>query len=230
MDNAFVIDGALLIVLIAGTLIGAHRGIVKSLMGLVTVIAALIGAVILADLLTGPVTAIVAPKTEEAVIVRFFEEYGAELSGAWPDTNAGEAVLDALRELGVPEETIKSLTSKLHGAAGAARQEVADACRAAISEAVYALVRSTVHAVLVLVFYLALLIALKLVTRALDLVFDLPVLDTVNGALGALLGFAETALLLFAVVRIAARLNVEWIVSHANDTYLLPLFLNLKYI
>ena len=226
MDNAFVIDGALLIVLIAGALLGAHRGIVKSLMGLVTVIAALLGAVILADLLTGPVTAIVAPKTEEAVIGRFFEEHGAELSGAWPDTNAGEAVLDALRELGVPGETIDGLASKLHGAAGAARQEVADACRAAISEAVYALVRSTVHAVLVLVFYLALLIALKLVTRALDLVFDLPVLGTVNGALGALLGLAETALLLFAVVRIAARLNVEWIVSHANDTYLLPLFLN----
>lgn len=226
MDNAFVIDGVLLAVLIGGTLLGARRGAVKSLMGLVTVAAALLGAVMFAELLTGPVTAVVAPKVEDAVVGRFFEEHGSELPGEWSDTRVGEPALDALRELGVPEATINGLTSKLHVSSESVKQEVADAVRAAVSEAVRALVRTMVHAALVLVFYLALLVALKLLTRALDLVFDLPVLGTVNGALGALLGFAEAALLLFVAVHIAARLNAGWAGARAPNAYLLPLFLD----
>lgn len=219
MDNAFVIDGILLAVLIGGALLGARRGIVKSLMGLVTVAAALIGAVVLADLLTGPVTAVIAPKVEDAVVGRFFEEHGRS------DTaHTREPALDALRELGVPEETIESLTSKLQGASALAERELADTIRAAVSEAVRALVRTTVHAVLVLVLYLALVIALKLLTRTLDLVFDLPVLGTVNSTLGALLGLAEAALLLFVAVHVAARLNAGW--ARADGGLLLPFFLS----
>lgn len=225
MDNAFVIDGLLLALLIAGALLGARRGAVKGLMGLVTVGAALLGAVLLADLLAGPVTAAIAPKVEDAVIGRFFEEHGSELPGGQSDAHVKESALDALRELGVPEETIDSLLSKLYGASASAKQELTGALRAAISEAVRALVRSSVHAVLVLVFYLALLVALGLLTRTLDLVFDLPVLDTVNSALGALLGLAETALLLFVAVHIAARLNVGGFASHADGARLLPVFL-----
>lgn len=226
MDNAFVIDGVLLVVLVAGAMLGARRGAVKSLMGLVTVAAALLGAVALAELLTGPVTAIVAPKAEDALVERFFEEHASELPGEWSDTRVKEPALDVLRELGVPEATINGLTSKLHISSEAVKQEVAGAVRAAVSEAVRTLVRSTVHAVLVLVFYLALLVVLKLLTRALDLVFDLPVLDTVNSALGALLGLAEAALLLFVAVHVAARLSTGGIVPRADGARLLPVFLD----
>ena len=223
MDNAFVIDGVLLLVLLGGTLLGARRGIVKSLMGLVTVAAALLGAVMLAGLLTGPVTALVAPKVEDAVIGEFFEEH--ELFAGRADTRVGERAFDALRELGVPEKTIDALSAKLYSASESAAQELADALRAAISEAVRALVQTTVHAVLVLVFYLVLLVALGLLTRTLDLVFDLPVLGTVNSALGALLGLAEAALLLFVAVHVAARLNAD-VFAHADGAHLLPFFLD----
>ena len=226
MDNAFVIDGVLLAALIGGTLLGARRGIVKSLMGLVTVAAALIGAVVLADLLTGPITAAAAPKVEDAVVGQFFERHGSELPGERPDTHVGEPALDALRELGVPEETIDALTSKLHGASESAKQEIAGAFRAAISEAVRKVVRTTVHAVLVLVLYLVLIVALKLLTRTLDLVFDLPVLGAANSALGALLGLAETALLLFVAVHVAAGLNVDGFAPRADGARLLPVFLD----
>ena len=221
MDNAFVIDGLLLIALLAGTALGARRGIVKSLMGLVTVAAALVGAVVLADLLTGPVTAVAAARVEDAVIGQFFEEH--DFSGGRPDARVGEPALDALRELGVPEETIGGIASKLYGAP--AEQEIGEALRSAVSQAVREVVRTAVHAALVLVFWLVLFAALKLLTRTLDLVFDLPVLDTVNSALGALLGFAETALLLLAAAHIAARLNPGGIARHADNAYLLPVFL-----
>lgn len=226
MDNAFVIDGVLLAALAGGTLLGARRGIVKSLMGLVTAAAALLGAVMLAELLTGPITAAVAPKVEDAVVGRFFEEHASELPGEWSDTRVGEAALDALRERGVPEETIDALASRLYSSSESVKQEVAGALRAAISEAVYALVRTTVHAALVLVFCLALLVALGLLTRALDLVFDLPVLGTVNSALGALLGLAETALLLFVAVHIAAGLSAGRMAARVDGAFLLPFFLD----
>ena len=56
MDNAIVVDGVLAAVLIFGTVYGAYRGLIKSLAGLVAVVAALIGSVMLANLLTEPVT------------------------------------------------------------------------------------------------------------------------------------------------------------------------------
>ena len=62
MDNALIIDGILAIALLAGALIGWKRGLFKSLMGLAVVVLALIGSVVLADMLTEPVTDFVAPK------------------------------------------------------------------------------------------------------------------------------------------------------------------------
>ena len=71
-----------------------------------------------------------------------------------------------------------------------------------------------------------LLIVLKLLTRALDHVFDLPVLSTVNNLGGAAIGLIEAVLLLYVVVFIGSHLGVKLITDHADDTYLLPIFLN----
>ena len=71
-----------------------------------------------------------------------------------------------------------------------------------------------------------LLIVLKLLTRALDHVFDLPLLSTVNGVGGAAIGLIEAALLLYVVIYIGSRFGVKLITAHADDTYLLPIFLN----
>ncbi len=83
MDNAIVVDGAIALVLIAGTVIGAKRGLIKCLMGLLVLIGAMFGSVWLADLMTPPVADIVAPKVEDAIVEKFSElvEQGVNVEG-----------------------------------------------------------------------------------------------------------------------------------------------------
>ena len=224
MDNSVVIDGAIAIALLAGMLIGAK--LFKSLMGFVVVIAAFIGAVLLADLLTGPVTDAIAPRVEEAVMSRFSDElersaengaYTDELLGLLERYGASDEMLDWLRELS---------GSEWFGAARERIERMADAFRAAVSSSTRALVAGTVHALLVLALYLVLLVALKLLVRALDLVFDLPVLNTLNGVGGALFGLAEAAVLVYLAVFAAARLGAADTFARASNARLLPYFLD----
>ena len=56
--------------------------------------------------------------------------------------------------------------------------------------------------------------------------FDLPVLGTANRLGGAAIGLVEAVLLLYVCVYIASLLGVKAVTGHAEDTFLLPLFLN----
>lgn len=227
MDNSLIIDIVLGAVLLAGVAIGAHRGLFKSLMGLAVVIVALIGSVLLSNALAGPLTEIAAPMVENALVEHFEQRLDGEAENG---ASEGWSLLDALSDYGVPAEAVQSLLEPY--ATGArelterAKTDAAETFRKAVSDAVHAFVYGIVHAVLVLVLYIALLIVLKLLVRALDHVFDLPVLSTLNGVGGALLGLVEAALLLYVAVYAASHLGVKIVTEHANDTYLLPLFLN----
>lgn len=228
MDNALIIDGILAVALLAGALIGWKRGLFKSLMGLAVVVLALIGSVVLADMLTEPVTDFVAPKVEDAVVSQFSDALDRSMGSDSPDAQAG--LSEMLEQYGVSGDILKPLwdsaASSVFGTISAAKEKAADTFRSAVSASVRAVVSGVVHTVLVLVFYVVLLIVLKLFTRLLDHVFDLPVLSTVNGVGGALLGLLEAAALLFVAVHIADGLGVELVTGHADDSLLLPFFLN----
>lgn len=212
MDNALVIDGILAVILIAGTLIGAKRGLFKSLMGLIVVLAALIGAALLANVLTPPVTDIAYPFVESAVIERIAPDGGS--SAGWSD-----ALLGSLEEFGADTQSIREALAGTQSA-------VNESYHAAIAEAARAMVESIVHAALLLALYVVLLIVLKLLVHALNRVFDLPVLSALNGVGGAVLGLGEAALLLYVAVYLASRFGAALVTEHADDTYLLPIFLN----
>jgi uncharacterized membrane protein required for colicin V production len=213
-------------VLIAGALIGAHRGLFKSLMGAVVVLAALVGSVMLANILTEPVTDVVAPKVEDAVVSQFSDALDKK------EQETGERIdLKGLLEKyhisgDVIDKLTRSLSETVQHATGQAKEQAVQSFRGAVSAAIRSMVSGAVHTVLVLVLYIVLLIVLKLLTRALDHVLDAPVLGTLNGAGGAALGLIEAVLLLYAVIYVGAHLGVKAITQHANDTYLLPLFLN----
>ena len=228
MDNALVIDGIIAAVLLAGALIGWKRGLFKSLMGLAVVVLALIGSVVVADMLTEPITDFVAPKVEDAVVSQFSDALDRSMGSDSPDAQAG--LSEMLEQYGVSGDILKPLwdsaASSVFGAISAAKENTVDAFRGSISASIRTLVSGVVHAALVLVLYVVLLIVLKLLTRALDHVFDLPVLSTVNGVGGAAIGLIEAVLLLYVVVFITARLGNGVLTDYADDTYLLPIFLN----
>lgn len=230
MDNALIIDGALVVILIGGMLVGAHRGLFKSLMGMVVVLAALIGAVWLADLLADPIADMIAPRVEDAVVKQFSEELDKPAEADASDAEGRRGLSELLEAYDLPSDLLDSLLEPLSGAlstaAAGAKEKAAELFRSAVSASVKTLVRGTVHTVLVLVLYVILLVALKLLTRLLDHVFDLPVLSAVNGLGGAAFGLLETALLLYVAIYLGAHFGVKLITEHAEDTYLLPIFIN----
>ena len=67
MNNGLIIDGVLVLLLLLSFFVGAKRGLFKSLMGFVVLIAAIVGAAIAANTLTEPITGLVLPAFEEKI-------------------------------------------------------------------------------------------------------------------------------------------------------------------
>ena len=107
MDNALIIDGVLGAVLLIGALIGAKRGLFKSLMGLAAVALALVGAVFLAGKLTGPVTDFIAPKIENELVEQFSDVL--DRSAAQGGTSAMDSAAALLERYGVSGDALQRI-------------------------------------------------------------------------------------------------------------------------
>ena len=182
MDNALIIDLVLAAVLAVFALLGARKGLIRSLMALVSVVVALIGATLLTAMFVEPVTDLVYPKVEERVLEQFerdipsdalaAEDGDLSAGGLLPDELSdllGEA-LDTLKRFGVSDDAIDGVT-----------KSVTDSAVSAAERAAYLLVKTIVQAALFLAFFLALMLLLRLLTHGLDRLFSLPVLAQLNG-------------------------------------------------
>ena len=223
MDNALIIDLVLAAVLAVFALLGARKGLIRSLMALVSVVVALIGATLLTAMFVEPVTDLVYPKVEERVLEQFERDIPSDaLAAEDGDLSAGgllpdelSEALDTLKRFGVSDDAIDGVT-----------KSVTDSAVSAAERAAYLLVKTIVQAALFLAFFLALMLLLRLLTHGLDRLFSLPVLAQLNGLGGAALSLIEGALLIFLIVVLAPRLGVTWFADHAAGTHLLAWFLN----
>ena len=218
MDNALIIDLVLAAVLAVFALLGARKGLIRSLMALVSVVVALIGATLLTAMFVEPVTDLVYPVRRDIPSDALAAEDGdLSAGGLLPDELSealGEA-LDTLKRFGVSDDAIDGVT-----------KSVTDSAVSAAERAAYLLVKTIVQAALFLAFFLALMLLLRLLTHGLDRLFSLPVLAQLNGLGGAALSLMEGALLIFLIVFLAPRLGVTWFADHAAGTHLLAWFLN----
>ena len=223
MDNALIIDLVLAAVLAVFALLGARKGLIRSLMALVSVVVALIGATLLTAMFVEPVTDLVYPKVEERVLEQFERDIPSDaLAAEDGDLSAGgllpdelSEALDTLKRFGVSDDAIDGVT-----------KSVTDSAVSAAERAAYLLVKTIVQAALFLAFFLALMLLLRLLTHGLDRLFSLPVLAQLNSLGGAALSLMEGALLIFLIVFLAPRLGVTWFADHAAGTHLLAWFLN----
>lgn len=235
MDNTIVIDLVLAAVLAVFALRGARKGLIRSLMELVSVVLALAGAAILTAMLVGPVTDLVFPRVEEKVISQFEQAVtngaeapetgadtqlpadGTENDGLLPESVSGllDAAAEKLKRFGVSDDAI-----------GGVADGVNDSLRSAAEQAAYLLVKTIVQAVVFLLSFLALMLLLRLLTRALDELCALPVLLQINMLGGAALSLVEGALLLFLIIFLAPRFGVTWFMDHEAGTHLLAWFMN----
>ena len=89
MNNGFMIDAIFALVLVLGVVLGAKRGLFRSFMALAAVLVALIGASLLTDALTGPVTEALMPRAEKSV-QEWFDAAGRSPSGEAPELEGAE--------------------------------------------------------------------------------------------------------------------------------------------
>ncbi len=173
MDNALIIDLVLAAVLALFALLGARKGLIRSLMALVSVVVALIGATLLTAMFVEPVTDLVYPKVEEKVLEQFERDIPSDaLAAEDGDLSAGAdccpdelsdllgEALDTLKRFGVSDDAIDGVT-----------KSVTDSAVSAAERAAYLLVKTIVQAALFLAFFLALMLLLRLLTHGLDRLF-----------------------------------------------------------
>ena len=193
---AFLIaDGLVLAVLLIFACIGARRGLILSLCGLLAFVVAFLGASFAARTLSPVVADALEPKFAAAIEEQLNESIrqqaeAGEAAVLSPDDVPLEGVLDALREMGFYETLINTVDRAVESGMTAVAASAAAAVAAAIAQ-------SAAYLILFLLGFFLILLAWRLLSRALDLVARLPGLHFLNKTGGALLGLVQGCILLF---------------------------------
>ena len=170
---AFLIaDGLVLAVLLIFACIGARRGLILSLCGLLAFVVAFLGASFAARTLSPVVADALEPRFAAAIEEQLNESIrqqaeAGEAAVLSPDDVPLEGVLDALREMGFYETLINTVDRAVESGMTAVAASAAAAVAAAIAQ-------SAAYLILFLLGFFLILLAWRLLSRALDLVARLP--------------------------------------------------------
>ena len=214
MTTPVIIDAIVVIVLVGFCAFGAHRGLFRSLAGLVTVIVALVGAGIIAATFSGPVAKLVAPAIERHIEVKVDDALAAQSEQTQTDSFHVE---DLLELLGLDADVRDSLAEQ-------AEETVRDTGVSIAVAVVESVARSIIYGVLYILSFIALTILLHVLVGAMDLVLKLPGLHGLNAAGGGLVGLIEGALLLFLAVWVLRRLGVSFETDALAEAHILRIF------
>ena len=193
---AFLIaDGLVLAVLLIFACIGARRGLILSLCGLLAFVVAFLGASFAARTLSPVVADALEPRFAAAIEEQHNESIrqqaeAGEAAVLSPDDVPLEGVLDALREMGFYETLINTVDRAVESGMTAVAASAAAAVAAAIAQ-------SAAYLILFLLGFFLILLAWRLLSRALDLVARLPGLHFLNKTGGALFGLVQGCIILF---------------------------------
>lgn len=170
-------------------ILGAWKGLLRTLAGLLVVVLSLAGAGIIASALSAPAAKLVVPMIEKRIESRL-DEAIQEREPLMDESLPLEELLDLL---GVDQALREALTDR-------AEKSVRDTGATLAAALVESLAQSVLYGVLYILSFLLLSFALHLLVRMLDTVLKLPGLHGLNAVGGGLLGLAEGALLLFLAV------------------------------
>ncbi len=219
-------DIAILVILAIFALLGARRGLLLSLCGLVAVIVAFFGASIVSDALAPKVADYLEPRFASAIEERLEEQMRETLPSPdqpIPDTDGTDniplqSILDILKDMGLYQSAVDAI----HRAVEQGMTDVAAGTAAAVAASVAG---NVAHMLLFGLCFILILILWGLLSRALDLVARLPGLHALNKTGGALLGLAKGCIILFLcawVLRYLGNIIPEEVVS---QTRLLQFFM-----
>ena len=221
---AFLIaDGLVLAVLLIFACIGARRGLILSLCGLLAFVVAFLGASFAARTLSPVVADALEPRFAAAIEEQLNESIrqqaeAGEAAVLSPDDVPLEGVLDALREMGFYETLINTVDRAVESGMTAVAASAAAAVAAAIAQ-------SAAYLILFLLGFFLILLAWRLLSRALDLVARLPGLHFLNKTGGALFGLAQGCIILFVAAWLLQFFGQMLPRELVEQTVLLKLFM-----
>ena len=222
MTTPVIIDIVVAAVLLGFVVYGGKRGLFRALSGLLAVVVALVGAGIIAATFTTPVTKVVTPliaghieeKVENAMAVQSADS-GVQMPEA--DTEDPSAIQDLLAILGLDDEVRSRLAEEV-------QEKVRDTGASIAAAVVESMARSFIYGTLYILSFAVLLLLMKVLIGAMDLVLKLPLLRGLNTLGGAAVGLVEGALLLFLAVWVLRRLGVSFETEALAEAHILRIF------
>lgn len=206
MTTPVIIDAIAVAVLAGFAILGAWKGLLRTLAGLLVLAVSLAGAGMVASALSVPAAKVIAPAIEKRVEARLDEAIRERYPGEEPAEGAVEdrlSVTDMLDLLGIDEKQWDALAFR----AGDAVRDTGVHWMTAVIESV---ARSMLYGVLYMITFALLSFALHLLVGMLDAVLKLPGLHGLNAVGGGLVGLAEGALLLFLAVWVLRLVGVSF--------------------
>lgn len=203
-----VLDIVIALILVVFAVRGAKRGFVLTLAGLVTYIIALLGAMLMTHLFAQTVaTKFIAPMVGDKLMPAIAE--------------AGDALgLEDVVVVGVRLGDLPAfgeIDMNVEHAVGAATQPIADALSLSIARCIVSVIS-----------FVVILIILKIVAHAIDLVFRLPVLGTLNNLLGLIAGIVTGVVLVLLLVAVLSMFTGLIPQEMADRTILFRFFRDLS--
>ncbi len=195
-----IVDLAILVILVLFFFQGKKRGFVLTLCGSLAVFVAFLGAMILSNLLCGPVGRLVQPALESGITQTLEErtdqdqwqlELPAEPQAEEKPLLPIEQALSVLTDSALVRTFGESLRTAVQDGLLKVTSSVGKTIAAYLA-------REVSRMVLFLISFVVILLAWNLLARALDLAFRLPVLSTVNRTMGGVMGVVKGGLILFA--------------------------------
>ena len=214
-----IFDIVILLILAVFALLGAKRGLLLSLCGLLAVLVAFIGASAVSDIMAPKVAAYLEPKFAAALEQRLEEQIQ---SASWQsDGSAGAA--GAVTPDDLPLQDVLNVLKDM-GFYQSAVDAVDKAVRAGMTE-VAASAGSVAHMLIFGLSFVLILILWTILSRALDLVARLPGLHALNKTGGALLGLVKGCILLFVCAWVLRYLGNIIPEEAVDQTRLLKFFM-----
>ena len=220
MTTPVIIDAIVVILLVGFTAFGAKRGLLRALAGLLIVVAALVGAGMIAATFSGPAARLAAPIISQRIARQVDEAMAVQADEPQLPEADGEddfRIEDLLALLGLDADVRDSL-------AESARETVRDTGVSIATAVVESIAGSIIYGVLYILSFLVLLVLLNILVRAMDLLLKLPGLHGVNALGGGLLGLIQGALLLFLAVWALRRLGVSFEAEPWAGAHILSIF------
>lgn len=208
----------IVIALLAGfTLIGAKRGFVSVLIGLLSLVIAIVGAKILSVPLSNFLieNVKIEEKIEAGISSFVNDEVKRTVDNIQETMNIKDVSLkdfkEHIDEMSLPE-SVKDIIRKATETKQQADTNVTEVLtQTALKDAVHELSTTVVEVLSFVICFIVILVALIILRVSLKIVTKLPVIHQLNGALGAAVGFAEGVIavwVFFAII--TAMANQQW--------------------